>query len=144
MKRIFAALALTALLTLNASAADVSTGWVQGNGGYYSQSDRSGPYAIDSSGGAHLMGSGATSLASGQATVAATATLIAAASPGCRSTTVIQEGTTLVRIGGAGVTLVTGARLDGVVNASVTVDGGPAIYGIVASGTQLVSYLRAC
>src|SRR4051812_12887870 len=37
--------------------ADVSTGYVQGPGGFYRQSDRSGPYSIDDTGVATLMAS---------------------------------------------------------------------------------------
>lgn len=52
--------ALCALASPPVRAADVSIGFSQGPGGYYSQTDRSGPYAVDSNGNASLVGAPAT------------------------------------------------------------------------------------
>lgn len=49
--------ALCVLASLPARAADVSVGFSQGPGGYYSQTDRSGPYAVDGSGNVTPIGS---------------------------------------------------------------------------------------
>lgn len=83
-----------------------------------------------------------TSIATGQVTVAATATLIAASRTGRKAITIIQEGATLVRLGGSSVSLVTGIPLPGTQYSSLTIEGGAAVYGIVASGTQPVSYVE--
>jgi hypothetical protein len=53
MKRF--ALGLALLLCQEARAADVSVGWVQGPGGYYSPVDRSGPYAVGPDGSPSLL-----------------------------------------------------------------------------------------
>lgn len=78
-----------------------------------------------------------------QVSVGTTATLIAPANPGRESVTIIQEGSGLVRLGGPGVTALNGVPLPGVPYSSFTIDGDAAIYGIVASGTELVSYLES-
>lgn len=87
---------------------------------------------------------GASSIATGQATVDTTSggKLIVAARPGRKSVLIVQEGATLVRLGPPGVTASTGIPLPGVQYATVTLEGGAAVYGTVASGTQLVSFLE--
>lgn len=75
----------------------------------------------------------------GQATIGTTPTLIAAARSGRQSITVTNTGTTAVYLGGSGVTTTTGAYLPGVVGATITIPFSGALYGIVASGTQLVT-----
>jgi len=81
-----------------------------------------------------------TGLKTGQAVVASTATLIAASRIG-RDTVIIENhGTTNVFIGASDVTTSTGLLLPGVVGASVALETTSAIYGIVATGTQAVSY----
>ena len=87
-------------------------------------------------------GQGMNAVASGQVTVAATPTLIAPARPGRSAITIVQEGTTVVRLGGANVTTSNGVPLAGTQYSSFTIDGGGAVYGIVATGTQLVSYIE--
>jgi hypothetical protein len=83
-----------------------------------------------------------TNFQTNQATVAATATLIIAARRG-RDTVVIENhGTTPVYLGHSGVTTTTGLLLPGVVGASVAIETTEAIYGIVASGTQVVSAIE--
>jgi hypothetical protein len=81
-------------------------------------------------------------VATGQVTVATTATLIVPARPGRLSVTIIQEGTTVVRLGNSGVTTGNGVPLPGTANSSFTIDGGAAVYGIVGAGTQLVSFIE--
>jgi hypothetical protein len=85
----------------------------------------------------------AASVTTGQVTCTTTATLIAGERTGRRAITVIQEGTTAVRLGGSTVTTGTGVPLPGTANASFTFDGGAAIYCVTASGTQLVSYVES-
>lgn len=58
MRSTFLAAGALALIAAPVSAADVSTGYVQGPGGYYRKSDLSGPYTIDASGVAALVGAG--------------------------------------------------------------------------------------
>jgi hypothetical protein len=83
-------------------------------------------------------------IATAQVSVADTAggTLIAAARAGRKSITIVNEGSTLVRLGPTGVTTSTGLFLKGAAGESVKIDGGAAIYGIVATGTQAVSYVE--
>jgi hypothetical protein len=81
-----------------------------------------------------------SSIATNQVSVGTAATLICAARAGRKAITIIQEGTTLVRLGASGVTVLTGIPLPGTQYASFTIDGGAAVYGIVASGSQTVSY----
>jgi hypothetical protein len=82
---------------------------------------------------------GAGGFATNQVTVAGTVTLIAAARPGRHAVTIINEGTTDVRLGRADVTTGTGALLTGTKGASVTIPTQDAVYGIVAVGSQVVS-----
>lgn len=77
-----------------------------------------------------------------QATVGTTATVIAAARPGRKTITIVNGGTTDVYVGGASVTTSTGVLLTGTKGAGFTVDTEGPVYGIVASGTQAVSYLE--
>lgn len=85
----------------------------------------------------------AASIATNQVTVTTAATLIVAARAGRQSVVILNEGTTDVRIGGSGVTTATGALLTGVKGAGLVIDSAAAVYGIVASGTQVVSYLES-
>ena len=86
----------------------------------------------------------ASSIATGQVSVGATAggTLIVAARTGRRSVVIVQEGTTLVRLGASGVTTTTGVPLPGTAYAAFTIDGGAAVYGITASGSATVSFVE--
>ncbi len=84
-----------------------------------------------------------STIATNQATVATTATLIAAARTGRVSITIINGGTTDVLVGGSGVTTANGLLLTGTKGASVTINTSAAVYGIVGTGTQAVSYLEA-
>src|SRR5215467_935509 len=81
-------------------------------------------------------------IATGQVTVGATATLIAAARPGRVSITIINNGTTDVFLGPSGVTATTGLLLLGIKGTAITISGSAAIYGIVGSGTQIVCFME--
>ena len=77
-----------------------------------------------------------------QATVATAATLIVAARAG-RDTVIIENsGTTAVYIGDSTVTTSTGLLLPGVLGASVALETTDAVYGRVASGSQVVTAIE--
>lgn len=85
-------------------------------------------------------------ISTGQVTVAATAggTLIAPERRGRGAVTIVNHGTTNVFIGGdPNVTALNGVKLVGVDGASITLSAQSAIYGITASGSQIVSYVEA-
>ena len=68
------------------------------------------------------------------------ATLILAARAGRKEVTIIQEGTIAMRLSSnPSMTISNGILLGGNIGAGVTISGGAAIYGIVASGTGTVS-----
>ena len=79
-------------------------------------------------------------LAVGQVSVGTTATSIASSRTARRNITVVNHGTTDVILGGSGVTTSTGLLLPGIKGASATLTTTGALYGIVGSGTQTVSY----
>lgn len=77
--------------------------------------------------------------ATAQATIGTTPTLIVAKRTG-RDTVVIENtGTTAVYLGASNVSTTNGLLLPGVVGASVALETTDAVYGIVASGTQVVA-----
>jgi hypothetical protein len=76
--------------------------------------------------------------ATSQATVGSTATLIVAQRSGRDTVVVENTGTTAVYLGNSGVTISNGLLLPGVVGASVALETTDAVYGVVASGTQVV------
>ena len=78
----------------------------------------------------------------GQATVATTATVIAAARPGRKDIAIVNSGTTDVYVGGPSVTTSTGILLTGAKGAGLVLTTEAAIYGIVAAGTQAVTYME--
>lgn len=81
-------------------------------------------------------------IATGHVSVGTTATLICAARSGRTSVVILNEGTTEVRLGAIGVTTATGVLLYGAKGSGISLDGGAAIYGVVASGTQTVSFVE--
>lgn len=85
----------------------------------------------------------AASIATGQVSVTTSATLIVAARSGRKSVIIINEGATDVRLGVSGVTTGNGVLLYGQKGAGQVIDGGAAVYGIVGSGSQSVSYVEA-
>lgn len=79
--------------------------------------------------------------ATGQVSVAATATQIIAANPSRQGVLVTNPSSSVtVYIGGSGVTTSTGAILPPLSSLTLPITG--AIYGIVASSTQTVSYVE--
>lgn len=77
-----------------------------------------------------------------QVTVGTSPTLILAARSGRASATISNHGTTDVLIGKYNVSTSTGALLPGVKGAAYDVFGSGAVYGIVATGSQLVSAIE--
>lgn len=86
---------------------------------------------------------GAGAMAAGQISVATTSTLIAAARSTRNTITVVNHGTTPVYLGNTGVTTGTGFLLPGVLGASMSIETTAALYGVVGTGTQTVSYLES-
>ncbi|HWE98701.1 MAG TPA: hypothetical protein VG248_02790 [Caulobacteraceae bacterium] len=82
------------------------------------------------------------SIATAQVTVAATATLIAAARPDRQQITVVNGSTVKVYVGGSAVTTGTGVELYGAEGASLSLGYTGPIYGIVATGTEAVSVVE--
>ena len=85
---------------------------------------------------------GASNLATNQVSVTDSATAIVAARAARRSVLIFNHGTTDVYIGGAAVTTSTGILLVGTAGAAVSIPTAAAVYGIVASGSQTVSYIE--
>lgn len=95
--------------------------------------DTTGLYTVDK---------GVPTIAAGQITVAATATSIVAARAGRSKVTIVNSGAVDVFLGPAGVTITTGILLNGVKGSSVELNTSAAIFGIAASGTQVVSFIE--
>lgn len=76
--------------------------------------------------------------ATNQATIGSTATLIVTQRSGRDTVVVENTGTTAVYLGNSAVTVSNGLLLPGVVGASIALETTDAVYGIVASGTQVV------
>lgn len=106
---------------------DASSTW------YRMRGDTTGTYMI-------LKGSG--TLATNQATVTTSATQIIAARTGRSRVTITNLGTTDVFIGPTGVTATTGQILVGTKGASITLNTSAAIFAIVGTGTQAVSFIE--
>lgn len=85
---------------------------------------------------------GGQNINTGQVSVANTATLIIAARTARMDALIVNSGTTDVFIGGSGVTTTTGTLLKGIPGAALAVNSKAAIYGVVASSTQTVSFLE--
>lgn len=83
-----------------------------------------------------------TKFKTAQATIGTTATLIVAARSGRDTVVVENHGTTDVYVGPAGVTAATGLLLPGTKGASIAIETTDAVYGVVASGTQVVSAIE--
>lgn len=92
--------------------------------------------------GAYVVQKGTATVANGQTSVATTNTQIVAARTGRGRVTITNLGTTDVFIGATGVTTTTGQLLAGTKGASITLHTSAAIFGIVGTGTQSVSYIE--
>jgi hypothetical protein len=84
------------------------------------------------------------SIATNQFSITTTVTQISPGVPGRKSAIImaLADGQD-VYIGPPDVTISTGALIPGTKGAGLVVDGGGAIYGIVAAGTQSVSLLES-
>ena len=80
-------------------------------------------------------------ITTGQVTIGTSPTLIRAFEGNRIAIAVIQHGTTDVFIGSSSVTIGTGALLVGVKGASIAVQTRAALYGVVQTGTQTVSWM---
>ena len=85
---------------------------------------------------------GAASFATNQVSITNAATAIVAARAGRRAVMIINHGATDVSIGGASVTTSNGLLLTGTAGAAVSIPTTAAVYGIVGTGTQTVSYIE--
>ena len=74
--------------------------------------------------------------------MAVTATLIVAARTARKRLVIVNHGATAVYVGGAAVATTTGLLLAGVAGTTMTLETAAAVYGIVGSGTQAVSYVE--
>lgn len=83
-----------------------------------------------------------SSITTGQVTIGATATQIVPSRAGRRAVTITNGGTTDVMVGGVAVTTGTGSMLTGTKGSSMTIPTSSALYGIVGTGTQSISYLE--
>jgi len=83
---------------------------------------------------------GVGTIATNQVSVGTSATLIVGSRTGRRSAGIVQHGTTAVYLGTSSVSTTNGLLLPGTAGAAVVFDFTGEIYGIVASGTQTVSY----
>lgn len=84
-----------------------------------------------------------TTILTGQVTVTTSATPIVASRAGRSSVVIINvTGTSSVFVGPSGVTTSNGQVIPGALGAGVSIDGSAAIFGIVSSGTQVVSYME--
>ena len=126
---------------------DQKYGCVQGPGGWYRAADRSGPYVLDATCTGTLAGTisldvGAGTILTNQITITTTATQIVASRIGRRAVILASLGSNPLYIGAAGVTTSTGMLLPQGTMPPLAVPATSAIYGIMSSGTQVVSVLE--
>jgi hypothetical protein len=84
------------------------------------------------------------SFITGQVTIGTTPTLINSAELSRDEIILINMSAVQVFIGNSAVTPTTGVLLNGVIGAELDLPFTDALYGIVASGTALVSFIDAC
>lgn len=89
-----------------------------------------------------VAGTQPASIATGQASCSTASAQAVPARAGRRNVVLIQEGTTLVRVGASGVTTSTGVPLPGTAYSALTIDGAAAVHCVTASGTQTVSFIE--
>lgn len=85
---------------------------------------------------------GSTGIETGQVTLGTTLTQIVPARAGRVSLVVVAGGTVDAFVGGADLTTSNGVLLPGVRGAALTLDTQAAVNGIVASGSQAVSFVE--
>lgn len=88
-------------------------------------------------------GYGFGTMATGQVSVALTATQIVAARSGRGNVTITNTGTNPVYLGNTGVTAANGHLLPGGVGASITLPTQTAVFGIATGAAQVVTFLEA-
>lgn len=98
------------------------------------------PPNIDASGNLATINKGYPSFATAQATVTTAASIIVPTRAGRGGVMITNLGTTDVYIGTSGVTTTTGTILVGSKGSSINIPTTAAIYAIVGSGTQVVTY----
>lgn len=85
---------------------------------------------------------GGASIASGQVSVGTSATQIVAARAMRKEVVIVNTSTTIVYLGASGVTTGTGLYLAGVAGQLIKLRTAAAVYGIVATGTETVSFME--
>ena len=85
---------------------------------------------------------GASTIGTNQGSATTTSAQAIPARAGRQSVTLVNESTTVIRYGAAGVSTATGAYLAGVVGASVTINTAAAVHAVVATGTAAFSYVE--
>jgi hypothetical protein len=83
---------------------------------------------------------GGNTIATAQVSIADSATQIVPARTSRRSVIIVNHGTTDVFLGNSGVTIANGLLLTGTPGVSIALQTTAAVYGIVAAGTQTISY----
>jgi len=96
---------------------------------------------IRSDGSQRVDGAGNT-LATNQVSVGAAVTQIVAARSNRKGVLIVNHGTTNVFVGVSGVTTGTGLLLTGTPGAALSMPTNAAVFGIVVSGSQIVSYME--
>lgn len=84
----------------------------------------------------------AVSISNSQKTVGTSATKLCDAVSSRKKLVVVNHGTTPVYVGKSGVTTSTGVLLAGVAGQTLYLDTAGELYGITASGTQVVGVLE--
>lgn len=97
-------------------------------------------HRLDIDGSVTLVTVGATNFTTGQVALSSAGVLISTANSTRTSITIVNLNTTDIYIGAIGVTTSTGQLLLGTKGAAITLEVVGAIYGVVATGTPLVSY----
>jgi len=89
-----------------------------------------------------MAGNASNNIATGQASVTSGGNVVVPARADRKRVTIVNLGTTAVTLGPSGVTTANGVLLAGVVGQTLTFETAAAIYGIVASTSQTVSYIE--
>ena len=92
--------------------------------------------------GTYTVAKGTSTIANAQGSVTTTTGQMVPARVGRSSVTIINESTTVIRYGAAGVTAANGAYLAGVAGTAVTIPTAAAVHGIVGTGTAAFSYIE--
>ena len=85
---------------------------------------------------------GPSNIATGQVSITSGGVLIANSRSGRLDITVVNDGAIDVYVGPSGVTTGTGLLLRGIAGAAVTITTAAAVYGIVSSTSQTISFME--